>query len=172
MTQNTTNAPEAQIETIVVDPDDIVDALRFNDKSRGYTGRRRAVIRLHPPFEAEQQASIHYHQSGHYYPPEMHPKPIHLRPEVFLNDDARPLPDRGTVRADARDDLEARGKLDDMTDDEIEAYRDEWVETAFDVWENDVRYDLVDELSESEIVNADGIDVLAGVSVEYVESDE
>ena len=161
MTQNTTDndsRPEAQIETIVVDPDDVIEALRFNGQPPEYKNRRRAVIRLHPAFEAEQEGSLFYTEQGNYYPPEMSPKPIHLRPGLFVNDDAMPIPHRGEERSRARD------ELDDPTDEEIE----EWVETAFEVWENDVRQRLVDELSESGVVwGQDEVDVLAGVSVEY-----
>lgn len=158
--QNTTNTPESQIETIVVDPDDIIEALRFNGQPPEYKNQRRAVIRLHPPFTAVQEASVFYTEQGNYYPPEMSPKPVHLRPELFVSDDAMPIPHRGEERSQARD------ELDDPTDEEIE----EWVETAFEVWEEDVRTLLVDELSESGVVwGRDEVDVLAGVSVEYTE---
>ena len=172
MAANDTTVDEAQIETIVVDPDDIIEALRFNGQPPEYTNRRHAVIRLHPPFTAEQSASLFYTEEGNFYPPEMSPKPVHLRPELFVIDDAMSMPDRGTVRAEARDELEAHGEIDDMTEDEIEEYRDSWVEEAFEVWESDVRNRLVSELDKSGFVSGvDETDVLAGVSVKYEQED-
>lgn len=169
MTQNTdANAPEAQIKTIVVDPDDVIEGVRFNGQAPEYKNRRKAVIRLSPPFDSEVVGKIHYSEAGNYYPPDMDPTPVHIRPDRFLDEDMRGTPDRGTVRAEALDELESRGELADMTDDEIEEYRESWVMTANELWESDARQHLVDELSESGVVRGqDEIDVLAGVSVEY-----
>lgn len=158
MAANDTTADKAQIETIAVNPDDIVEALRFNGQPPEYTGRRAAVLRLTPPIKPEMSASVYYSEEGNYYPPDMNPKPVHLRPEIFVSDDVMPVPSRNDERARAREDL----------DEPTEAEIGEWVATAFDVWEGEVRNRLVDELSESGILRGrDEVDVLAGVSVEY-----
>lgn len=132
-----TDDPTAQIETIVVDPDDVIEALRFNGQPPEYRNQRDAVIRVSPPFGAESEANIHYSEEGTYYPPEMDPKPLHLAPRQFVGEAAIDRPVRGDERARAKRDL------DDPTEEEIESY----VTEAFDVWEEDVRATLVDEIN-------------------------
>lgn len=136
MAQNTTTATEAQIKTIVVDPDDIVEALRFNAQPPEYTNRRRAVIRVSPPFGETVNASVHYSEEGTYYPPGMSPKPLHINPGVFVED-------RDDTRVPFRNDARARAR--EMLDDPAEEEVDEWVATEFEHWEEAVRMFPTDE---------------------------
>lgn len=127
--------PRNIIDTVVVDPNDVIEALRFNSQPRDYTNQRSAVIRINPPFQSESTASIYYSEEGNHYPPEMDPQPIHINPRVFVDDPAVDIPIRGDERARARE------ELDDPTDDDIE----EFVAQAFEVWEDHARKALVDE---------------------------
>jgi hypothetical protein len=127
--------PRNLINTVVVDPDDIIEALRFNGQPPEHTNQRRAVIRLSPPFDSESAATIHYTEEGNYYPPDMSPQPIHINPRVFVDENVMGQPIRSDERARAKDDL------DDPTDEEIEEY----VDTAFEVWESEVRNGLLEQ---------------------------
>lgn len=147
----TEEAPESQIETIAVDPDEIIEALRFND---GRIDKRTAYLRVHPPFDTKVEAKIFHQQSGNYYPPEMDPKPIHIRPERFVDDDANPVPNRGLERDRAQEDL------DEPTEEEVREY----VETVFKVWEDNIQSHLLDELDEGPRLTGDR---LSSVAIEY-----
>lgn len=124
--------PRNLIDTVVVDPDDVIEALRFNGKPEGAKNQRTAVLRITSPFESESEASIFYEESGNYYPPEMSPEPIHIPPRVFVGENTVEQP----IRADERS--RAKDELDDPTEEDIQ----EFVDTAFDVWENSVRKSL------------------------------
>jgi hypothetical protein len=127
--------PRNLIDTVVVDPDDIIEALRFNGQPPEYTNQRSAVIRISPPFDAESTTSIHYSEEGNYYPPEMSPQPIHINPRVFVGENVINQPNRSDERFRAKD------ELDEPTDEEIE----EFVDMAFEVWESEVRNALLEE---------------------------
>lgn len=127
--------PRYYIDTVIVDPDDIIEALRYNRRPTN-AGRRNAVIRITPPFESESEASIFYPESGHHYPSEMSPDPFHIAPEVFVGENLVETPYRSRERERAKD------ELDDPTEEDIEEY----VETAFNVWEKDVRKHLCEKI--------------------------
>lgn len=159
MAQDTANPTDEtaknQIETVTVDAEEIVEALRFNGQPEEYRNQRTAVLRVSPPFSSEVEASIHYTEEGTRYPSEMDPKPVHLSAEQFVTDDEYAVP---PSRDDERH--HARSELDNPTDEEIQ----EWVETAFEVWEDEVRAHLADELHETQ---PSGYGSLVGVDVEY-----
>jgi hypothetical protein len=146
------------IETVVVDPDDVIEALEFNGQPPEYTNQRSAALRLSPPFTARMHATLHYSESGHYYPPEMDPKPLHLSPGLFVADSGISQPVRGEERSRARE------ELDDPTDEEVEAF----VTEAFDVWRDDVRQRFVDEIDLHEHTPA----APHRVAVAYTEGDD
>lgn len=131
---------EEQIETIVVNVDDFIEALRFKNEPESLKNQRTVSIRIHPPFTPVVEASVDYIEKGNYYPPEMNPKPIHIDPTRFTEGERIGFP----VRSLERD--RAQTELDSPSDDEIEKY----LEMAFDVWEDDVRSRLADELEESD----------------------
>jgi hypothetical protein len=121
--------PRNIIDTVVVDPDDVIEALRFNGRPPEYKNQVSAVIRIEPPFETESGTSIGHTEEGNYYPSEMNPKPIHINPRVFVAEDVIDQPIRSDERARAKD------VLDDPTEEEIE----EFVDMSFEVWESEVR---------------------------------
>mgnify|MGYP006304492135 CR=1 FL=1 len=125
-----------QIETIIISVDDIIEVLRF--KHEPLENQRTVSIRIHPPFSPVVEASIHYTQDSHYYPPDLEPRPLHINPTRFLDGEGIEFP----VRSLERD--RARTEMEDPSDEEVEEY----VEMAFNVWEDDVRSRLADELKE------------------------
>lgn len=136
----------ADLETIVVDADDVLDLFRRN--ARDADEQRTHSLRVSPPFEGEREASLHVSQQGNYYPPEMDPKPIHIginhlfggRPDARI-DAALAYPDRLTEKSLFRDEFDARtedGENRALTDDEQDEW-DAWWDTAIEVWESNVR---------------------------------
>jgi hypothetical protein len=121
--------PRNIINTVVVDPDDVIEALRFNGRPPEYKNQRSADIRISPPFENESGTSIVFTEEGNHYPSEMNPKPIHINPGVFVDEDVIDQPIRSDERA------RAKYVLDDPTEEEIEKF----VDVAFEVWESEVR---------------------------------
>ena len=161
MTMNTTTTdggsnsdhPAANIDTIVVDPDDVVAAMRRN--RRDETEKRSHYLRVSPPFEGEKKSKPHVSEAHTYYPPEMDPKPLHMGASCLLvghdagerhpdfHDEWR-FPNYGTEKALFRDEIEARdddGGYRQLTDDE-EADWDDWWETVVEMWEDRVRHAL------------------------------
>ena len=135
--------PRNVIDMVVVDPDDVIEALRFNGRPPEYKNQRSAVIRISPLFESESGTSIFHTEEGNYYPSEMNPKPIHINPRVFVGENVIGQPIRSDERARAKD------ELDDPTEEEIE----EFVDVAFEVWEGEVRNSLKTEadINDSEL---------------------
>jgi len=144
-----------QIETIIVSVDDIIEVLRFRHEP--LENQRTASIRVHPPFSPVVEASTHYTQDSHYYPPDLEPRPLHINPARFLDGEGIEFPVRSLVRERARTEME------DPSDEEIEEY----VEMAFNVWEDDVRSRLADELQEP-IHNQR--DIIGAASIEWKDS--
>jgi len=134
--------PRNIIDTVVVDPDDVIEALRFNGRPPEYKNQRSAAIRISTPFESESGTSIFYTEEGN-YPPEMNPKPIHINPRVFVDENVIDQPIAADERARAKD------ELDDPTEEEIE----EFVDMSFEVWEGEVRNRLKTEadINDSEL---------------------
>ena len=120
--------PRNIIDTVLVDPDDVIGALRFNGRPPEYKNQTNATIRISPSFESESGTSIGYTEEGN-YPSEMNPKPIHINPRVFVGEDVIDQPIRSDERARAKD------ELDDPTEEEIEKF----VDVAFEAWESEVR---------------------------------
>lgn len=155
--------PRNIIDTVVVDPDDVIEAIRFNNQPREYTNQRSAVIRISPPFDTKSAASIHHseeaiHHSeeGNYYPPDMDPQPIHINPDVFVDETMVDLPIRSDERARAKD------ELDDPTDEEI----GEFVEMAYDIWEEHARAALVEKTDINDSKRSHGEEWIVGVKYE------
>ena len=123
--------PRNIIDTVLVDPDDLIAALRWNGRPPEYKNQVSAVIRITPPFETESGTSIFYTEEGN-YPSEMNPKPIHISPRVFVDENVVDQPIRSDERTRAKD------ELDEPTEEEIE----EFVDMSFEVWESEVRNKL------------------------------
>jgi hypothetical protein len=127
------------LETVVVDVEEIIQGLKFNQQPSEYKHPHHAVLRIHPPFTPESETDLYYHQSGNFYPPEIK-NPIHVAPEEFLEDRSklRPKPRRKRERRLAEEELGA-----DSVDEETV---DEWLETAMNLWEDRARSLLTDEI--------------------------
>jgi len=121
--------PRGTIGTVVVDPDDVIEALRFNGRPDSYKNQRSAAIRIEPPFENESGTMIFYTEEGNYDPSETNPKPVDINPGVFVDENVVDQPIRSDERTRAKD------ELDEPTEEEIE----ECVDMAFEVWESEVR---------------------------------
>ncbi|WP_435065837.1 hypothetical protein [Halobaculum sp. EA56] len=132
------NAVES-LETVIVDVEEILQGLKFNQQPPEYKDQRHAVLRIHPPFFPESEATLDYIQSGDRYPPEIQ-NPIHVAPAEFLEDRSklRPKPRRKRERRLAEEELGA-----DSVDAETV---DEWLETAMNLWEDRARSLLADEI--------------------------
>jgi hypothetical protein len=137
--------PRNIIDMVVVDPDDVIEALRFNGRPPEYKNQRGAAIRISTPFESESGTSIGYTEEGN-YPPEMNPKPIHINPQVFVGEDVIDQPIRSDERSRAKD------VLDDPTEEEIEKF----VDMSFEVWESEVRNRLKTEADINDSVRQHG----------------
>lgn len=140
---------EKQIETIVVDPDDVVEAVRRNwrDKNEQHTH----VLRVSPPFEGTKRATPHVDDDYTYYPPGMDPTPLHLSPSQFIGSGPQ-LPDQcqfpvlGEERQRFLHDqgyIDEHGVSEEWTD-EMEAEWNEWWDTVVEVIESNIRNALLD----------------------------
>jgi hypothetical protein len=158
MAQNTATAdggsnnenPAADLDTIVVDPDDVIEAMRRND--RDSDEQRTHVLRVSPPLEGEQTATPYVDEAHTRYPPELSQTPLHIGPETFIvghgagtrHPDWRnewSYPNRNEERSLFRDEFDAYGERGEnrlLTDDEEDEW-DEWWDTVVEMWENGVR---------------------------------
>lgn len=132
------NAVES-LETVIVDVEEILQGLKFNQQPPEYQDQRHAVLRILPPFSPESEATLDYIQSGDRYPPEIQ-NPIHVAPAEFLEDrsELRSMPRRKKERRLAEEDL-GTNSVDEETIDER-------FDTAMSVWEDEAKSLLVDEI--------------------------
>lgn len=138
--------PASNLDTIVVDPDDIIEMMRRN--RRDDDKRRSHSLRISPPFEGEIQAKPHVTEEGNYYPPEMDPTPIHLGDSTFLAGHSHPshpeFPDEARYpvmnesRSLFRSEFEIEGEFTEAQEEQWE----EWWSTELDFWEENVRENL------------------------------
>jgi hypothetical protein len=160
MAQNTSgtdesksNHPAAGIETIVVNADDVVAAMKRNDRDSDQ--QRSHVLRLSPQFDGTVRAKPHVSEDGHYYPPEVDPTPIHLSPESMIigHDAGSRHPEFGdylkypSYRAERSnyrqeyDLYDEAGEPEEFSEEDEDEW-DEWWNTAVQVWEEEVRHKL------------------------------
>jgi hypothetical protein len=148
-----TDHPAAGIETIVVNPNDVIKAMRRNNRDKDE--QRSHNLRVSPPFEGEKTAILHVSQEGNYYPAEMSYKPIHLPPAAVvvghMHGSARPeweshlnFPNRSEARSRFREENDLYGdetgeQLPIAGHDEREAEWEEWWGVTVETWESHVR---------------------------------
>jgi|GEM_PF-1265451 hypothetical protein len=148
--------------TIVVDPDEIVAALRNGHEYPDRNGSE--VLTVRPPFDGDCRAEHRFSQSGNYWPPETDPKPLDLSPMLFLSDEGRRrirsigYPTWGEVRS-----LLQGTESEDDEDIEQQNY-DEWAE----LYEHGVRNALADGIDVNEYTDWAG----EYVDVRYESIDE
>lgn len=179
-----TDAAEHQasdLETIVVDADDVIEAMRRN--WRDEDEQRSHVLRISTPLEGTKEASLHVDEAHTWYPPEMFETPIHIGPTAFVvgHDQGSRHPDwrnewsfpsMAEERSLFRDEFDARdenGENRPLTDDEQDEW-DEWWDTVVEMWEDRVRHalDAVDEITLTDLA-ADGTRVRTTVDVEITD---
>ncbi|AGB38668.1 hypothetical protein [Natronococcus occultus] len=133
--------PAAEIQVVVVDPDDVVEAFERNYAEENF--RRTHVLRLVPPFEEEQRAEPYVEDGPKRYPPDRDPEPIHLDPATFVRNEAGVHPNETHLTVPTREQARSAAH-DDHGEDASEALVDEYHEEALEEWERRVRNSLVD----------------------------
>jgi hypothetical protein len=151
---------EAQIGTIVVDPDDIIEAMRRN--KRDENEQRSHVLRVSPPFDGEHRATLHVSDEHARYPADVDPTPLHISPSAFVAGESLVLgggpddnrlgnyPDISQARAQwrAERDISDGDRYDDggLTDEQLADW-EAWWGVVVETWEADVRHALAEELT-------------------------
>lgn len=143
MTRTASHTTIDQIETVVVNPEDVIAAFKRNQ--RDATEQHHHVLRVSPPFQDDVVATLHASNDRTYYPSNVDPEPICLGPEAFVNirgsyDRHRtriPAPTRRESRSTARSD-----HGEDVDEETVEAYHT----TLLEAWEQCVRTSLVNDV--------------------------
>lgn len=123
--------PAAGIETVVADPEDIIETFTRN---AGEESRRNThVLRIVPPFGDEVQAEPYLEEGPKRYPPDADPEPLHLSPGTFVENEEGPHPGETHLSvptlAEARDAARAEhgGDVDESTAEAVhQRLTDEW----------------------------------------------
>jgi len=132
----------AEIETVVVDADDVVEAMKRNRRDEDQ--QRTHVLRVSPPLEGEREASLYVSESHARYPADA-TKPIHLEPKQFLG--SRPdEPLDSTLEVPRRTEARIAAETDNDDEQVDENLVDEYHKVAMDDWESNVRASLADEI--------------------------
>ena len=121
------------IQTVVVDPEDVVEALAHNGHS-GDMATGKAVFSLVPPFEPRVELSIHY--LGNDTSDDAVGDRYHIRPLRFVEEGKAVLAQRPT-HATARDHI---------GEDADRRTLQEWTDAALQKWKAHVRDNLVDQI--------------------------
>lgn len=134
--------PAADIDIVVVDPDDIVETFRRNADSESRLETH--VLRLLAPFEGEVRAEPYVQEGPKRYPPDRTPEPIHLAPGTFVENENGPHPGETHLSVptleDARRVAEERGGPTDEA--ALRTHRERLLEE----WESAVRDSLTDRI--------------------------
>lgn len=133
-----------RIETVVIDPTNVIEAFKRNRDDEAE--HRRHVLRISPPFESDVKAVPHALDDRD-SPSAVNSTAIHLRPEAFVS--VRPDDDydrhRTRISIPTRRESQsiARNDYGENIDTEtVETYHS----TAMEAWEECVRTSLVDEI--------------------------
>lgn len=124
---------------ITVNKDDIVEAYEFNMQPPEYKNRRTAVLRFSPN---KDTASVHYAEEGHFYPPELDPKPVHIRADDLIADRDTPYPLLSETRVLVADEMGLDREQDEHLDnDEYSEKVEAWHEEAKEVFWAGVQFE-------------------------------
>jgi hypothetical protein len=132
---NTDDAPADQIETLVVDPDDLVEVLRRNARDRD---EWRTHELRDPPFGERERATPYVSDDHAHYPPDAGTTPLHIHPDL-LHDADLTFPESWEIHEAAKE-VDGVDALEAVTDETL----DETWETHIEVWEGEVRSSLRD----------------------------
>lgn len=132
--------PAAEIETVVVDPDAVVELMRRNYREDDPLTSH--VFRLVPPFDEEVRAEPYAQDGPKRYPPDQDPEPLHLDPATFVRNDAGVHPNETHLTVPTMDEAAAAAR-EDHGEDVAESTVEEYHETLLEEWEQDVRDALI-----------------------------
>lgn len=146
--------PLADVQTIVVDADDVVETMKRN--WRDEDEQRSHVLRVTPPFDGECCANTHVSEDHNYYPPEVDPKPVYLTPAAFIachsagtrhpnfpNHLRHPSHhEQRRLFYEEHDLLDDDGGRPSELSDKKEEKWNEWWETVRNEWESGIRHAL------------------------------
>lgn len=135
--------PATEIETVVVDPDDVVEAFKRNHEEENPLCTH--VLRLVPPFEEEVRAEPYVQEGPKRYPPDQEPEPLHLEPATFVRNDDGVHPNETHLTVPTREEARAAAR-EDHGDDVDENVVDEYHESALEEWERRVRESVIDRI--------------------------
>ena len=165
----------ADLETIVVSKEAVLEALRRN--KRDENEQLTHMLRVSPPFEGEKRATHHVDEHHKRYPSDI-TTPLHIRPERFVGE-GRQLPAQCKVpdySQDRRMFVEENEYVDEQTGetqewtDEMESEFEDWWEVTNEVFETNVKHALSDGV-EFTTRTPDG-NVSTTIAVRYEAEDE
>ncbi|CAI48813.1 uncharacterized protein NP_1444A [Natronomonas pharaonis DSM 2160] len=142
------------IETLVVDPDDVVQALAYNGQEEVGIDQK-VSFELTPPFEAEAEPElVHIEDDTTKVDLE---GAVRIRPFRFV-EEGRQVVEQRPTRELALEELDAA--------DPKEATIDEWIDEALETWKEHVREHRAD------VVDVYASHGMAIIDVEYTDSQE
>ncbi|MEF8778945.1 MAG: hypothetical protein V5A36_08540 [Natronomonas sp.] len=143
----------ADVETIRIDPDDIVQSLAYNGQAD--IGRKgKAVFSLTPPFGESVEPSIRHLDDDS--TESKADDEIHIRPFRFVMEGRQVIEQRPTRQL-------AKAELDAEDPDEVAI--EAWIDDAMETWKTHIRGNLAESV---DIYSPQG---MAFVDVEYTESE-
>lgn len=133
-----TKHPLADINEIVISPDDVADCIQRNHKQ---SNRGTYMLRVTPPFRGSVEANLFFSEPGTRYADDIDPVPVHIDPFAFLCGHADGLDSHAYYhnvhsKAEYPDRL-GKGFYESHAD--ADTTWDEWRETTLEVWRNEVR---------------------------------
>lgn len=137
--ESATKHPLADINEIVISPDDVADCIQRNHKQ---SNRGTYILRVTPPFRGSVEANLFFSEPGTRYADDIDPVPVHIDPLAFLCGHADGRDSREyyhNVHGEAKypDPLEDKDIYESHAD--ADTTWDEWRETTLEVWRNEVR---------------------------------
>jgi molecular chaperone DnaK (HSP70) len=141
------------VETIRVDPDDVVRSLAYNGQE-DIGPKGKAVFSLTPPFEEPVEPSIRHLDDDS--TESKADDEIHIRPFRFVMEGRQVIEQRPTRRL-------AKAELD--AEDPDEAAIEAWIDEAMETWKTHIRENFAESV---DIYSPQG---MAFVDVEYAESE-
>lgn len=132
-----------EIETVVVDPDHVIETFKRNQRDENE--ERSHVLRISVPFESEMEAIPHALEDQTDYPPGGESTPILLCPEAFVNVRGDYDPDRTRIPIPTWEESRSVARNDhgeDIDEETVEEYHI----TVMEAWKECVRTSLVDEV--------------------------
>lgn len=138
----TTRHRAADLDTVVVSPDDVIAMMQRNDRDEARTHHH--VLRVTAPLEGAREAALYVSRNSGHYVPRVTPKPLHFDARMLLGGSpGSPVPAECEypVRTESRSRFREHYGLDsdhDLTDEQQEQW-EEWWSVEVEEWESAVR---------------------------------